>query len=52
MQVEVTKEELAGLLREAEQAHGRYERELGHRDEEWPAWYADYILNALAERAE
>ncbi len=52
MLIEVTREELAELLREAEQAHGRYERELGRRDEEWPAWYADYILNALEERAE
>jgi hypothetical protein len=51
VQIEVTREELADLLREAEQAHGQYERELGHRDEEWPAWYAGYILTALEERA-
>jgi hypothetical protein len=47
MQVEVTKEELARLLREAEQAHGEYERELGQRDEDWPGWYADFILGRL-----
>ena len=47
MQGELTRERLAGLLREAEQAHGEYERELGHRDEDWPGWYADYILRAL-----
>ena len=47
MQGELTRERLAGLLREAEQAHGAYERELGHRDEDWPGWYADYILREL-----
>ncbi|HJS70187.1 MAG TPA: hypothetical protein VJ744_05220 [Gaiellaceae bacterium] len=47
MQGELTRERLAGLLREAEQAHGEYERELGHRDEDWPGWYADYILRKL-----
>jgi hypothetical protein len=47
MQVELTREELARLLREAEGAHGEYERELGRRDEDWPGWYADYILRRL-----
>lgn len=47
MQGELTKEKLARLLREAEQAHGEYERELGGRDEDWPSWYADYILRRL-----
>jgi hypothetical protein len=49
-QVETTSEELAQLLREAEHAHGEYERELGRRDDDWPAWYADYILRQLEER--
>jgi hypothetical protein len=47
VQVELTREGLAGLLREAEQAHGDYERELGRRDDDWPGWYADYILKRL-----
>jgi hypothetical protein len=47
MDVELTREKLAALLREAEKAHGEYERGLGHRDEDWPGWYADYILRAL-----
>jgi hypothetical protein len=47
VEVELTREKLAALLREAEQAHGEYERGLGHRDEDWPGWYADYILRAL-----
>ena len=47
---EVTKEELAELLREAERAHGEYERELGRRDDDWPTWYAGFIVDRLAER--
>jgi len=45
--VQVTREQLAELLREAEHAHGQYERELGRRDEDWPAWYAGFILERL-----
>jgi hypothetical protein len=47
VQAHLTREELARLLREAEQAHAAYEKELGQRDEDWPAWYADYILRRL-----
>lgn len=46
---QLTTEELAKLLREAERAHGEYEKELGRRDEDWPTWYADYILRRLRE---
>ncbi len=46
----LTADELARLLREAEQAHGAYERELGERDEDWPTWYATWILDQLRER--
>lgn len=48
--MDVSKEELAELLREAERAHGEYERELGQRDEDWPAWYAGFILDRLESR--
>ena len=48
--MEVTRDELAQLLKDAERAHGEYERELGQRDEDWPSWYAGYILDRLAER--
>lgn len=44
----VTAEQLATLLREAEKAHAEYERELGRRDEDWPTWYAQYIVERLA----
>jgi hypothetical protein len=48
---ELTKEELTRLLKEAEAAHGKYEAEElgGERDEDWPAWYAEYIVNALRD---
>ena len=44
----LTIERLADLLRAAERAHGDYEKELGHRDEEWPTWYAQYIVDRLS----
>jgi hypothetical protein len=49
---DITKEELTRLLREAEAAHGKYEKEElgGVRDEEWAPWYAEFIVNALRER--
>ena len=50
--MDLTKEELARLLREAEKAHGQYEKEKlgGERDADWPAWYAEFMINALRER--
>jgi hypothetical protein len=50
VQIDVTQDELAELLKETERAHGEYERELGQRDEDWPGWYAGYILDRLQER--
>lgn len=35
--------QLANALRRAEKAHGEHEKRLGHRDEDWPSWYATYI---------
>jgi catechol 2,3-dioxygenase-like lactoylglutathione lyase family enzyme len=37
--------DLAGALRRAEAAHGRYETELGHADPDWPTWYARYMVD-------
>jgi len=45
--VEINKENLEQLLKEAEKAHAAYEATLGHRDEQWPAWYAEFIVNNL-----
>ncbi len=47
---DLSREELAELLRDAQRAHGEYERELGERDEDWPSWYAQYMLDRLRER--
>ena len=43
----LTAEQLARALREAEAAHGEYERELGHADPDWPSWYATFIVDRL-----
>ena len=40
--------ELAAALRRAEAAHGEHERRIGHRDEDWPVWYAEYIVREQA----
>jgi hypothetical protein len=48
--IDLTQDELAELLKEAERAHADYERELGERDEDWPSWYAGYILERIRER--
>ena len=36
--------DLAGALRRAEAAHGEHEKRTGKRDENWPDWYAGYML--------
>ncbi|CAN7535970.1 VOC family protein [Phenylobacterium sp. LjRoot225] len=36
--------DLASAFRRAEHAHGAYEAGLGHRDEDWPDWYAAYMV--------
>ncbi len=36
--------DLAEAMRRAEAAHGEHEKRLGTRDENWPAWYASYIV--------
>ncbi len=42
-------ERLAEILREAEHAHGVYERHLGRTDANWPSWYARHIIDRLTE---
>ena len=46
--VRVDEATLARLLREAEEAHAAYEQQLGTRDDNWPAWYAHYIVERLS----
>jgi catechol 2,3-dioxygenase-like lactoylglutathione lyase family enzyme len=36
--------DLASALARAEAAHGEHEKRIGHRDENWPEWYAAYIV--------
>lgn len=43
----LTQETLTRLLKEAEEAHAEYEKELGERDSNWAAWYAHYIVKKL-----
>jgi hypothetical protein len=45
----LSQEQLAKLLREAEEAHGAYEAQLGHSDDNWPDWYAAFILAKLQQ---
>lgn len=48
----VSEDRLRTLLRVAESAHGAYEQELGRRDDDWPAWYAAFIVERLREDPE
>jgi catechol 2,3-dioxygenase-like lactoylglutathione lyase family enzyme len=36
--------DLAAAFRRAEAAHGVHEKRLGKRDENWPEWYAEYMV--------
>jgi catechol 2,3-dioxygenase-like lactoylglutathione lyase family enzyme len=36
--------DLAGALRRAAGAHGEHEKRTGRRDENWPEWYAAYMV--------
>jgi hypothetical protein len=49
---DLTVDRLADLLREAEHAHGLYEKQLGHADADWPTWYARHIIDRLTEDEE
>lgn len=39
---------LAEVLRRAEEAHARYETEIGHADPNWPDWYAQFMVDESA----
>jgi catechol 2,3-dioxygenase-like lactoylglutathione lyase family enzyme len=40
--------ELAAALRRAAAAHGEHEKKTGKHDENWPDWYAEYIVREQA----
>jgi catechol 2,3-dioxygenase-like lactoylglutathione lyase family enzyme len=43
--------DLASALRRAEAAHGEHEKRTGKRDENWPDWYAAYMVAEQAGTA-
>jgi len=43
-------QELATAMQRAEAAHGAYEQTLGHRDKDWPTWYAQFMQQEQAKR--
>jgi hypothetical protein len=45
----VTEDRLRTLLRVAESAHAAYEAERGEPDDDWPTWYASFIVARLRE---
>ena len=48
----VTEDRLRTLLRVAESAHEAYEKERGAPDDDWPTWYAAFIIARLEEEPE
>ena len=40
--------ELAAALRRAAAAHGEHEKRTGRHDDDWPDWYAEYIVREQA----
>ena len=50
--VTVTEDRLRTLLRVAESAHEAYEKERGEPDDDWPTWYAAFIVARLEEEPE
>jgi catechol 2,3-dioxygenase-like lactoylglutathione lyase family enzyme len=36
--------DLAGAMRRAEAAHGEHEKRIGQADDNWPDWYAGYMV--------
>jgi catechol 2,3-dioxygenase-like lactoylglutathione lyase family enzyme len=43
-----SKEDLVSALRRAAVAHGEHEKRIGQHDENWPDWYADYMVRERA----
>ena len=40
--------DLASALKRAALAHGQHEARIGQRDENWPVWYAEYMVSEQA----
>jgi hypothetical protein len=50
--MQIDQDTLAQLLREAAESHHEYEQTLGERDDNWAAWYAEYLLERMAEETQ
>lgn len=48
----LTADQLTQALKDAAAAHHVYEAGLGHADENWPAWYAQFVADAAPLRAD
>lgn len=44
----VSASDLANAMRRASVAHGEHEKRIGHADENWPDWYAEYMVREQA----
>ena len=53
MRINPSKEDLRGALTAAGAAHHEFEQNFlkGVRDEQWPGWYAAYVLGSLGDFA-
>ena len=40
--------DLSSAMQRAAAAHGEHEKRIGQRDENWPAWYAEYMVREQA----
>lgn len=43
----ISVDDLATMLQQASDAHHEYERRMGVSDPNWPAWYANYVLERV-----
>lgn len=52
MKYRLDEEKLEELLSRAHRAHIDYEEQLGHDDDEWATWYAEFIMSELEDEDE
>lgn len=44
----ISLDDLTELLSDTEEEHAQYEKKLGHKDNNWPEWYAEHLLEVAA----
>lgn len=47
--MEISEQQLASLLEEAQEAHHEYEQTIEGSDDQWANWYAQYIHKQLSK---